>query len=181
MSIFEWLNENSGAITAICTLVIAVFTIVAVGVTSLMAWMNRELVKENRLLRKAGTEPEVAVYLKADSQTRWIRNLVLANVGQGAAKNVVFTILADKEDFENHRVSSFLPAKSRIKGASFLPQGERIESFFGSSPNLLEGEQQLQPFKVDVAYENMKGVSMSTTYELDIDETKWISWTTPSE
>lgn len=176
MSIFEWLNENSGVVTAISTLAIAVFTIVAVVVTSAMAWMNRELVKENRILRKAGTEPEVAVYLKADSEKRRFRNLVLANVGQGAAKNVVFTILADRADFENHRVSSLLPTNSKIKGASFLPQGERIETLFGYSPTLLKGEDQLRPFKVDVSYENMKGVSMSTTYELDIDETKWISW-----
>ena len=87
MSIIEWLNGNHGAVTAIATLIIASSAIVSV-------WISKELAKENRLLRKASTEPEVAAFLKADSRRNHARNLVLANVGQGPAKNVMFTIRA---------------------------------------------------------------------------------------
>ena len=168
MSIIEWLNGNHGAVTAIATLIIASSAIVSV-------WISKELAKENRLLRKASTEPEVAAFLKADSRRNHARNLVLANVGQGPAKNVMFTIRASKADFERHQVSSVLPTNSPIKAATFLPQGDRIESFFGMSP-LLSQQPELQPFEVEITYEDLKGTSSSVTYRLDMDETKWISW-----
>ena len=179
MIFFEWLNGNSGAVTAISTVIIASFTIVAAFITAAMARINRDLLEENRLLRKAGTEPEVAVYLKADSKVRQVRNLVLANVGQRAAKNIVFTILADEGDFIAHDVSLRLSVNSKIKGASLLPQGESIESYFGSSPMLMAKPSlpALKPFEVEVTYENTRGVSMSAKYELDVDESKWIAWT----
>ena len=148
MSIIEWLNGNHGAVTAIATLIIASSAIVSV-------WISKELAKENRLLRKASTEPEVAAFLKSDSRRNHARNLVLANVGQGPAKNVMFTIRASKADFVSHQVSSVLPTNSAIKAASFLPQGESIESFFGMSP-ILSQQPQLQPFEVVVTYEDLR-------------------------
>ncbi len=168
MNIIEWLNDNDGAVTAIATMIIAYFAIVS-------AWISYQLAKENRLLRKACTEPEVAVFLKSDARRNHASNLVLANVGQGPAKNVVFIIRASKTDFESHEVSSVLPTYSAIKAASFLPQGDSIESFFGMSP-LLSQPPQLQPFEVEVTYEDLRGISSSVTYRLDVAETEWISW-----
>ncbi|MCE2465459.1 MAG: hypothetical protein J4G01_05190 [Dehalococcoidia bacterium] len=168
MCIIEYLNENSGAVTAIATLSIAVSAIVSL-------WISKELAKENRLLRKASTEPEVAAYLKSDSRLKHARNLVLANVGQGPAKNVMFTIRANMADFKRHQVSPVLPTNSAIKAASFLPQGESIESFFGTSPSLSQ-QPQLEPFEVEVTYEDLKGTPRAVTYTLDVAETKWVAW-----
>ena len=168
MSIIEWLNGNHGAVTAIATFIIAISAIVSV-------WISKQLATENRLLRKASTEPEVAAFLRADSRVKRARNLVLANVGQGPAKNVMFNILASRADFERHQVSSVLPTNSAIKAASFLPQGESIESFFGMS-HILSQQPQLQPFEVVVTYEDLRGTPREVTYRLDVDETKWISW-----
>ena len=151
MCIIAFLNENHGAVTAIATLIIAGSAIISVLI-------SKELAKENRLLRKASTEPEVAAFLKPDSRRNRAINLVVANVGQGPAKNIMFTIRASRADFENHEVSSLLPTDAAVKAASFLPQGESIESFFGMSPLLLK-QPPLQPFEVVVTYEGPTGHS----------------------
>ena len=168
MFIIEFLNGNHGAVTAIATLIIAGSAIISV-------WISKELAKENRLLRKASTEPEVAAFLKRDSRRTRATYLVVANVGQGPAKNVMFTIRASRADFESHQVSSVLPTDAAVKVASFLPQGDRIESFFGMSPILLE-QPPLQPFEVLVTYEDLKGTSSEATYKLDVAQHNWISW-----
>ena len=52
MSWIEWLNGNHGLISAVATAVIALFAIFT-------AWLTKTLADENRLMRKAGTEPKV--------------------------------------------------------------------------------------------------------------------------
>ena len=168
MFIIDFLNGNHGAVTAIATLIIAGSAIISV-------WISKELAKENRLLRKASTEPEVAAFLKPDSRRNHAVYLVLANVGQGPAKNVLFTIRASRADFESHQVSSMLPTDAAVKAASFLPQGDSSESFFGMSPILSE-QPPLQPFEVLVTYEDLKGTSSEATYRLDVAQHNWLSW-----
>ena len=168
MCIIEFLNENHGAVTAIATLIIAVSTIISV-------WISKELAKENRLLRKASTEPEVAAFLKADSQRNRAVYLVLANVGQGPAKNVKFNIRASSDDFMRHRVSSVHTTDTVVMAASFLPQGDSLESFFGRSHILLE-QPPLQPFEILVTYEDLRDTPYEATYRLDVAEHNWIAW-----
>ncbi len=168
MSVIEWVSVGYGAVTTIATALIGCFAYVSVR-------LNRELAKDNRLLRKAGTEPEVAAFLKSDLTEKQARNFVLANVGQGPAKNVKFTIRASQAEFESRSVTALFRTNTEIHGASFLPQGDRIESFFGMA-HLLANPTPLQPFDVDVTYEDLRGSSRKTTYTLDISETKWIAW-----
>jgi hypothetical protein len=58
----SYLDAHSGAASAILTLGI-------LGLTILYVWSNFLLVKENRLLRKAGSDPEVVAYLLPDQRT----------------------------------------------------------------------------------------------------------------
>ena len=90
----------------------------------------------------------------------------------------MFIIRANKADFESHHVSSVPPVNAAVKAASFLPQGEIIESFFGMAP-LLSKQPQLQPFEVSVTYEDLNGASRDATYTLDVAEHNWISWLEP--
>ena len=55
--ILEFLASHQAAITAIATIFIAVSAVVTTILT-------RKLARENELLRKAGTEPEVIAYLE---------------------------------------------------------------------------------------------------------------------
>jgi hypothetical protein len=85
-----FLNSNSGLITAIATIAIALLT--------------RTLARENRILRQAGTEPEVIAYLIPHPSGHGGINFVIENVGMGLAKDISFSFEHDEEDFENHNV-----------------------------------------------------------------------------
>ena len=129
MSWIEWLNSNHSLISAVATVVIALFAIIT-------AVLTKALANENRLMRQAGTKPEVVVYLATDTQRPHAINFVLANVGRGPARNVEFTLEGDMNDFAAHAVSSAFRNNSGGKGTDMLPQGERIQSFFGVGPAL---------------------------------------------
>ena len=164
----EWLNANHSAITAVATIVIASSAVITV-------WLTRTLAKENRLLRKAETEPEVVAYLLPDSESRYAIYFVLANVGRGPARNVEFSLDRDAKDFETHDVSDHLNMNASPKVATLLPQGERIKSFFGIATALLN-EPKLRPFDVSIAYEDLKRNTYTSKLSLDVAVLDWISW-----
>ena len=161
---FVWLSNfltpHQAAITAIATIVIAASAVITTILT-------RKLARENELLRKAGTEPEVIAYLEMHPYLWNIFNFVLANVGHGPARNVRFLFEEDEEDFRNHEVR--LRNEESRKDISFLPQGESIHLLFGGSIQTLR-EPRLQPFNVLVEYEDMKGRRHHATYQLDVSQ-----------
>ena len=160
MIVVDWLNANAGSVTAVATAVIAVSTVIT-------AWLTRNLAKENRLLREAGTEPRVVAYLKLDPYRANVIKFVLANVGYGPARNVEFTFQADEGDFESHDVQ--IRNSSDRTLTTMLPQGERIETFFGIGPSLME-EPRLRPINVSVRFENLNGRDFSDEYSLDVSQ-----------
>ncbi len=168
MILIEWLNANHGLISAIATVVIASFA----GIT---VWLTRALAEENRLMRKADTEPKVVAYLAADAQRPHAINFVLANVGRGPARNVEFTIEGDMGDFKSHDVSSSFTSHSGGRGTDMLPQGERIQSFFGSGPALLSPPA-LRCFDVSITYEDLSGRTHKNSCQLDVGQLGWIGW-----
>ena len=56
MGVITWLNSNSGAITAIATVVL-------VGITAFYAWVTKKMLEENRQMRLDAQKPEIAIYL----------------------------------------------------------------------------------------------------------------------
>lgn len=156
----NFLASYQAAITAIATIFIAVSAVVTTILT-------RKLARENELLRKAGTEPEVIAYLEMHPHLWNIFNFVLANVGHGPARNVRFLFEGNEEDFRSHEVR--LRNEEERKAMSFLPQGESIRLFFGSAIKIFV-EPRLQPFNVLVEYEDMKGRRHRATYRLDVSQ-----------
>lgn len=149
-----------GAIAALATAVIALMAIVT-------AFLTGGLIRENRLLRKAGMEPKVVAYLTTHPQYATMVNFVLANIGQGAARNVRFRFDAEPQDFASHNVQ--IDNTVEREAISLLPQGEKIEAFFGAGPDLYK-EPRLRPFKVVIDYEDMTGKRRSGTHVLDVSE-----------
>lgn len=123
------------------------------------------LVKENQLLRKAGTEPEVVAYLLPDRRHPTTLNFVLANIGRGPARDVEYWFEADAEDFAAHNVHVGNTAKR--KAVSVLPQGERIVMLFGTGWEAFK-EPRLKPFKVEVRFYDLKGKERSAKFDLDV-------------
>ena len=156
--ILDWIVANPAAITAIATGIIAVSAVVT-------AWLTGALARENKILRKAGTEPEVIAYLAPHPVYNFPLLFVLANVGRGPARNVSFRLDANPEDLESHNV--VLRNSVDRTAISFLPQGESIRTFFGMSTDVLN-EPRLQPFDVVVKYQNTTGRELTKTCPLDV-------------
>ncbi len=149
-----------GAITALATAVIA-----ATGIATV--WLTATLARENRLLHKAGTEPDVVAYLIPDQRYKTMLNFVVANIGRGPARNVTFIFDADPADFAAHDVQ-FAANQSRA-AIAILPQDERISAFFGAGPDLFK-DPRLQPFKVKVEFEDLRQKRRSKTFDLDVSQ-----------
>jgi hypothetical protein len=158
-----WLNSNAGAITVLASIVTALATAILMATTIVYAWHTWQLAKENRLLRKAGTDPQVVAYASLNPRVFGAIDYVLANIGKGAAKNITFEILSGGENFGPKNVH--LPHRG-VKFA-FLPQGEQISTFLGMGFDLL-AEPKLAPFRVEVRYEDIKGMAYTDQFEIDV-------------
>ena len=153
---FAWLNANHGAVEAVAAVGIAIFAGVTVALTTVIA-------KENRRLRRAGTEPAVAAYLRMNPSNPSAINFAVMNVGSGPAMNVSFTIDEDAADFEAHGVAyHHEPGTPPI---AMLPPGESFETLFGVGPELLKSPP-LKPFWVEINYLDLSGNQSAPTKQL---------------
>jgi hypothetical protein len=87
MTFWNFLKTSEGA-----SLTTAISTIVLTLTTMVYAWLTAVLAKENKLLRKAGTEPQIIAYLSPYPRIVGPLQFILANVGQGPALNVRFRV-----------------------------------------------------------------------------------------
>lgn len=156
--ILECINQSAAGVTALATIAIAVLTFV--------------LARENKMLREAGMEPKVAAYLIPHPDGNGGVNFVLANIGQGPAINVKFSLEYDEADFNSH--NALLHNDADRTALTVLPQGEKISSLFGIG-YVLFGEKEkdgsgapLKPFTVRITYSDLKGHIRTSQHEIDI-------------
>ena len=166
-SYLEFITPYLEIVTAFSTLSIAILAIV----TAFLTW---RLASENRLLRKAGTEPKVVAYLKPDLGSYVpLVDLVLANVGNGPTRNVDFRIDGEENKLRDYGIKLFPHDAQYI--FSFLPQGESIRmalgghELFGCESD--ENKSTIPPlpaFEITVRYENVMGNYYDDTFLLDV-------------
>lgn len=129
------------------------------------AWLTAILAKENKLLRKAGTEPQVVAYLSPHPRIVGPLQFILANVGQGPAFNIRFRIVVGGEDFASHE-ARLVPPKIPL---TVLPQGERYDTFFGMGWDMFK-EPRLLPFSVEVSYRDLRKHEHVDTFQIDVGQ-----------
>ena len=157
--VISFLNDNSGLITAIATIAIALLT--------------RTLARENRLLRQAGTEPEVIAYLIPHPSGHGGINFVIENVGMGLAKNISFSFEHDEDDFKSHNV--LLSNDENRLSYSFLPAKEKIVSLFGVSFELAGSQcngEWLNPFTVKIEFFDINNKKHNKTCQINFAQYK---------
>jgi len=147
-------------INSLSTFVIAVATVV-------MVWLSWGVLRENKRLRRIGSEPEVVAYLTTNKYHNTLVDFVLANIGKGAAKNIEFVFDCDEGDFRSHGVR--ILNKAERKPISVLPQDEKVVAYFGQGSSLFK-EPRLKEFKVKVTYQNLAGEIRSGSFSLDVSE-----------
>jgi hypothetical protein len=147
-------------------------TLLAASVSALMAVvvtrLTWTLATENRLLRKAGTEPEVVAYLLPNSRSINFLNLIVANVGRGPAFNVELEFVGDLNILQKKGIR--FAAKSKFPILSVLPQDEKLVQFFGSYLDLCENGQPQPEFTIRAAFRTSDGVFKSTESRVSISD-----------
>lgn len=113
------------------TLASLIFAGVVAAAAVVSALLNRSLVKETIALRKAETDPFVAVYIEQNEAGFSFFDLVIKNIGRGAAFNVSFGVLPDIPiwDGDEYRLTD---ATVMSDGLDFLAPGQGLRFFFGS-------------------------------------------------
>lgn len=156
-SSIDW-SATGGMIGGISTLVVAVLTYV--------------LVRENRLLRKAGNSPLVVAHFETHPDGNGAVLLTFSNVGTGPALDVSYKIECDQNDFENYEI--ILRDLKERPPLTMVGQGEKFSFIFAIGFNLFSPKdpsfsKQLNPFGVKVSWRSVgERKARSATYCLDV-------------
>jgi len=130
------------------------------------------LLRENRALRKAGSEPRVVAHFEPHSAGNGALQLALSNVGKGPALNVLYSFEYESGDFENYdllfKYSTERPAITMIE------QGEKFSFTFAIGFRLFSPKdhtisRRLKPFFVNVKWHSVDNKKIySEKYLLDV-------------
>ena len=126
--------------TAIATVAYAILTVV--------------IVKETIRLRKVQTDPEIVLYLQPEERSPNFLDIVVKNVGSGAAYDLVWDF-----DRSSRLGSDGKFGISQIKffdGIKYFAQGQEFRSFFASN-NELFSEPAASAMKIQVFYRTDDG------------------------
>jgi len=119
--LIAWANRNAGTLNLVFAFIVAV----AAMVTS---WFNRRLTRETVALRKAETDPNVAVYLELRADSRHLYDIVVRNIGNGPAYDVSFII--SNNDQPGERVTLWRLGFVR-NGIKYLAPAQELRTFAG--------------------------------------------------
>ena len=174
MEVITWLNSNSGAITAIATVVL-------VGITGFYAWVTKKMLEENRQMRLDAQTPEIAIYLRPE-KTKIMSNsettsmflsettsmfLYVENIRMAPAYDVEFTtdLTVDLPGALSLRDIGFLEF-----GVRYLPPRQKRKYFLGN--RLYGGFDALmqKQLKIAVTYKGSVDEKYDKCFYLDFQE-----------
>src|SRR4051812_48940082 len=125
----SWLNSHIGILNLFFSFVVAAAA-VAYSV------LTRTLVSETRTLRKVQTEPKLAINIESSELGLNFVNLVIRNVGQGAAHDLRLTLSKDIEWMKG----KWLSQRGLFKHAvPYFGPGKSLETFLMSVLDHIKG------------------------------------------
>lgn len=172
------ISEVASAIGAIdATTITAIATVVMCLVTAVMTLATRRIAKANQQIIKAGETPKVIVFLDFNPMPieSWKCDIVLANIGQGPARDVSFEFDPGDNDISEAQKQHSIRILSTMGDMFFewIPQGHKI--VLGSIYQNPDPDSRLLPCKASVNYVNIHGASAKgETYPLDMSTKKGI-------
>lgn len=146
--------------------------IVLVAVTALYAVFTQEqamatnkMVEEIKLQRKGQIMPQVMVYL--DNPVSILFELVVKNVGQGAAKDITLKITPPLFDHMNRDISGLSLFKN---GISFLPPGAELRQVVDTSEKFFKGDGKFPlDYEITISYSDVEGNILSQNIPINIE------------
>lgn len=163
--IFEFLNQNAGALTVMFTAFVTVSTIAY----AILTW---RLVSETRKMREVQTEPKIHISTETHERALQIVYLKISNIGLGPAQNVKFNprVISGGEPAEvllkDLTASNFFNVGLRHFGPGDIRRSsytEILNDFEGKTSSVLS-------FKV--SYESVTGKRYSDEIIVDMSEIK---------
>lgn len=157
-AMLDFINQNSGLFLVIFSGVVAVATVVY----AVLTW---RLVAETRKMREVQTEPNIFVSLQSKEEWAGLIDLVIQNIGLGAAHSLKFEL---RPDFEYSK-GMFLSEVNFIKnGVNYLAPNQTIKHFLTGLVDNKELEKTELVFRIE--YENFMGKLYQKEYILDFSE-----------
>jgi len=152
----EFLNQNSGAFAVIFSAVVAIATIVY----AILTW---KLVSETIKMRKVQTEPKISITIQTSDA--WINfiDMVIQNIGSGAAHDIKFKINPDFEYAKGKFLSDFGFMRNGLK---YLAPNQKLQ-FFLTAMTLNFREKIKTSFEIAAAYQNSTGKTYEDAYLID--------------
>jgi len=151
-SVINFLNTNSGAILAITTLVYAIIT--------------GRMLYETKIMRESQTEPHVFITVQPTERARFIKNMVVQNIGPGPAYKLEFKVEPDIEIMKGH----FLSEINLIKqGFKYFAPNQKIEFMVANSIEEAKKKEKTL-YEVTVTYQNKNKKHYEETFVLDFTE-----------
>ena len=138
MEVITWLNSNSGAITAIATVVL-------VGITAFYAWVTRQM-------RLDAQKPRIAIYLDSYTTDRTHVVFNVENAGADPAYTIEFSgDLSIKLD-DTRSLEEGVPFLRA--GIGYLVPGQKRKYHIGTESQLDIDELKQKPPIIDVTYKD---------------------------
>ncbi|ERS06314.1 MULTISPECIES: hypothetical protein [Marinobacter] len=158
----DWLNEviqkaSSVAAWKDIATVLSGFSTLAIAVLTVFLW------RENRLLRKGGSEPRLIAYYEPHPDGTGGLNIAITNVGKGPAKDVYFQFDGDPENFAKYDL--VLDCSHRRGPIATIPQDGKISIFFAVGFQLFSpksngksnANEPIDPFHILIEWQSMGG------------------------
>lgn len=142
------------------------FSTVVIAILTIFLW------RENRLLRKAGSEPNLVAYFEPHPNGTGGLNISIANVGTGPARNVYFQFLGESEQFTRYNL--ILDCATKRGPITLIPQGEKISILFAIGfqlfkPKGSDSNEPMPPFSVRLEWTSLNGANAKCEdYLLDV-------------
>lgn len=168
MDIIGFLNDNSGAFNLLFSFVVAAATV-------FYARLTKHLVAETKRMREAQTEPMVSIRVGLSSVWVNLVDLIIENVGVGAAYDIRVQLEPDFELASGRFLSELGIVK---RGMRYLAPKQAIRTFLTNMMDDVhksEGKWKDLRFAVVVTYRNAAGREMSERYHIDLAEFEGLS------
>ncbi|MGY0559863.1 hypothetical protein ACW7G2_03960 [Luteimonas sp. A277] len=139
--------------------------------TFTVALLTCILIKENKLLRKAGNSPLVVAHFETHPDGNGAVLLAFSNVGTGPALDVSYKIECDQNDFDNYEI--IIRDLKERPPLTMIGQGEKFSFIFAVGFNLFRPKdpgisKRLKPFGVKVSWRSVDEMVQSASYSLDV-------------
>lgn len=137
--------------------VLSGFSTLAIAALTLFLW------RENRLLRKVGSDPRLIAYYEPHPDGTGGLNIAIANVGKGPAKDVYFQFQGNHENFAKYDL--LLDCSQRRGPIATIPQDGKISIFFAigyqlfspKKPQSDESDRPIEPFHIKLEWKQLDG------------------------